>query len=158
MKIDENSYMGEDYCFNIDYINLCNSVYISDKFLYRYTLSQNCLTTKFRKNEFEVRRPNLIKLENFYEENKLNKNRLYFEYIKMSYSCFTHLFSKENKNSHKENIRYISTIINSESINNALKEFKASTLVETISYKVLKSKRKYLIYFVSYILYNFTKR
>ena len=84
--------MGEDYCFNIDYINNCNTVCVFHEISYKYTLSEECLTTKFRKNEFEVRKPNLVKLENFYDVNNISKNRLYFEYIMISYSCFSHLF------------------------------------------------------------------
>lgn len=158
LKIDETSYMGEDYCFNIDYINLCDKVLIFEDTLYKYTLSKDCLTTKFRENEFELRKPNLIKLEKFYKENKLNKNRLYFEYIMMSYSCFTHLFNKENTNSYKDNLKYIEKVIHSESVNNSLKNFKSSNLVEFISFTILKTKFKRMIYFVSYILYKFTSR
>lgn len=118
IKIDENSDMGEDYCFNIDYINNCNTVCVFHETLYKYTLSEECLTTKFRKNEFEVRKPNLVKLEKFYDMNNVSKNRLYFEYIMMSYSCFSHLFRKENKNTYKENLQYILSVINNESVLN----------------------------------------
>ena len=126
--------------------------------LYKYTLSKECLTTKFRVNEFERRKPNLVKLENFYDSNNISKNRLYFEYIMMSYSCFSHLFRKENKNTRKENLGYIASIINSESVTNSLREFNSSSFGEVIAAKILKSKNKRLIYFVSYILYVITKR
>lgn len=158
IKMDESSDMGEDYCFNIDYISRCNTVCVFDETLYKYTLSKECLTTKFRVNEFERRKPNLIKLENFYDSNNISKNRLYFEYIMMSYSCFSHLFRKENKNTRKENLGYIASIINSESVTNSLREFNSSSFGEVIAAKILKSKNKRLIYFVSYILYVITKR
>lgn len=153
LKVLEGSDMGEDLCFNILYINECESVSIIEEPLYIYRIDQEKgLTSAFRDDEFNKRKINLKMLADLYDKNGLNKNRVYFEYVIMAYSCFTHLFKESNKNSYKENIKFIKDVINSDELKEALTNIKYNTFTQFASTLILKTKQYNFIFMVSYLL------
>lgn len=159
IRVLEGSDMGEDLCFNILYIDECKTVSIMKDALYVYTIDvTKGLTSEFREDEFNKRKINLKILNNLYEKNNLNRNRIYFEYVIMAYSCFTHLFKEENKNSFKENIQFIREVINSEELSEALNNIRYENIVQFVSTIILKSKMYTMIYFISFLLNKVIKR
>lgn len=159
IRVLEGSDMGEDLCFNILYIDECKTISIMKETLYIYTIDvTKGLTSAFRENEFDKRKINLKILNNLYEKNNLNRNRIYFEYVIMAYSCFTHLFKEENKNSFKENIQFIREVINSEELSEALNNIRYENIVQFVSTIILKSKMYTMIYFISFLLNKVIKR
>lgn len=159
LRVLEGSDMGEDLCFNILYIDECESVSIIEEPLYIYRIDiTKGLTSAFREDEFNKRKINLKMLNDLYEKNNVNKNRIYFEYVIMAYSCFTHLFKEANTNTFKENIQFIKDVINSKELSNALENIRYDNITQFISTIILKSKMYMIIYFVSFILNKIIKR
>lgn len=159
IRVLEGSDIGEDLCFNILYIDECKTASIIKEALYIYTIDvTKGLTSAFREDEFNKRKINLKMLNDLYEKNNLNKNRVYFEYVIIAYSCFTHLFKEANKNSYKENITFIKEVINSEELKVSLKNIKCNSITQFVSTIILKTKLYNLIYIISYLLNKVIKR
>ncbi len=93
---DKNIELGEDYCFNIDYFEKINSLYVTNQFLYLYRIMANSICTKFREDMFQLKYTNIKHNEEMYIRKHYNVDSLADKYI----DCFksTLLSLKTDKN------------------------------------------------------------
>lgn len=97
LRFNESINIGEDFDFNLQYINFCNSLSIMNSYIYEYKTENSQLTKKIRKNDFYNRIHNIDNLKTFYEKNGINSN-LDFQYVKIFYSdLYNEITDKQNK-------------------------------------------------------------
>lgn len=103
LRFDNSLKMGEDFCFNLDYISFCNSIDFIDKCLYKYYVGENFLSNRFDNDYLEKRKKVLERVNLFYEKNKLiGAGILEYQYVKTMFSAYMKLFNPNCKLTIKE--------------------------------------------------------
>lgn len=151
--------MGEDYRFNLAYLNCVNSVLITPEITYHYIVNTDSATFKFRNSDFKIRCETLEISSEFYIKNGYDVSQtIYLLYIKIAYSVFANMFLSSNSNIKDENKRLFFDILNDEHIVKAVKNFKPKGIFAWLSWKILKTKNYYLVMLISYILYQIRRK
>lgn len=112
LKMQENLYIGEDFCFNLSVIKECSNFRAITTTLYLYKIQNvNSIIRKYNKNKFEqmylmhqIRREFINQLTGIENEQKRAENRL--NYVRICMSCLMDLSRKECTMRHNEKIKY----------------------------------------------------
>lgn len=158
LKMPEHIRMGEDYQFNIQYLKFCQSLQFLGQNLYSYTISEKCLSTTFKENEFQMQKSNVRALEEFCEENNLEDINCSFQYIVAAYSCLVNLFLPDNPHTRSENRKAIKEIIESKEVKKVIREYKPRGLQQIVPLAILKSGNITIISITSYLLFKIRNR
>ena len=115
ITFNENIEFGEDYEFNIDYIKSVEQAELINEPLYNYYISSNSLTTKYRENEFQIRKHNIDKNKELYRHKNYDLEWISHLYLEMFIQSSISLFN--NKSASKNTIiskikEYSETIYN----------------------------------------------
>ncbi|MCM2138013.1 glycosyltransferase family 2 protein [Vagococcus fluvialis] len=148
---DDKMSMGEDFLFNLEYINKINSMKIISDVLYSYEADQSFLTNKIRKNDFDNRKGNIIALENYYKINGVEIN-LSFQYVKIFYSEIFNNFKIFGLISFKKNKKKIKELLEKEEIKKINSEKHQFDFFSSFIYFPIKIKNVFLIYCLSIIM------
>ena len=153
---DMNLKIGEDACFNVEYLKYCKSALFINKYLQHYRVLENSANHKYRPDIIEVR------------VNLLNKYNVLFTYKDIDYctcyarevlSCIVnclekYISNKENNLTFRDRLSLIKNLIEQNEIKNALKEnldYDFFSFKEKILIKLIKNKQLFLLYLIGKI-------
>lgn len=147
--------MGEDLEFNINYLNICTSMYITSKCFYHYIRErEGAATQNYVKNWFEIRlkeNDNLKKFFAYYgimDEN--GREYLSRRFVERTLGCIENEFNYKNIKSKTEKMNEIKKIINNRELQEALKYMKPKSKKISVLIIPLKIKSKLLTYLMGY--------
>ena len=153
LLFNENLKIGEDFCFNINYINFCNSISFVWKPLYYYYIGENYLSNIYNEKYLEERKQMLKTLSKFYQENNLDMKVIKFQQIKATFSYFTKLFNKNCNLTYQEKLKKVEENLN---ISIDLKE--ANGIYQKVLVLIWNTKNARLILFSSKCMYIISKK
>lgn len=113
IKFDEEISIGEDLLFNIEYFTSSKKIYILNKELYHYEVSNNkSLTRKYKEDKYEQLmyvNDRIKKITNSLESTKIKRAILYVK-LKSICSCILELFHENCKYSTQKKVNFIKKI------------------------------------------------
>ncbi|MFJ8064765.1 glycosyltransferase family 2 protein [Psychrobacillus sp. NPDC096426] len=129
IRFDNNTNMGEDLLFNLDYITVCKNVIIIRDQLYNYMkINNNSLTSRFKEKLYENQQMLFRKVEKLLLKNNCYKieNQHYVEitYLKGLIGCFENIFHKESNLTSKDKKEEIGKIVNDAVLRRNIQYFK----------------------------------
>ncbi|HCM89456.1 MULTISPECIES: glycosyltransferase family A protein [Vagococcus] len=150
MKItfDENLSMGEDFRFNLQYINIINKMNIISDVLYIYETNSSYLTNKIRKNDYDNRKGNIEILDKFYKKHNLEVD-LSFQYVKIFYSEIFNSFKEFGVFNFKKNINVINKLLIKEEIKTMYEKKITGNKIEKILTYPISHSSIVMIYSIS---------
>lgn len=143
LAYDESSDMGEDLCFNIEYIDKASSILLIPEIFYQYNTFNSILTVRYRENLFDKRKRNIKLLEKFLEKNNIEKNFIYYYYIKLVYAVA--MQEIEHGCKIKKRLGLIKDALESYEIQKTVDEYLPQKNAEKIMYQIIKAKSPCLI-------------
>lgn len=150
--------MGEDYRFNLSYLNKISSLAIIEDTVYLYYINNQSATFRFRESDFDIRSETIKLTKKFFEENGYEISEdIDLSFIKIVYSMFANMYLKSNKNTHAENKAFFNKVINTAEIDEAIKNCSPKSLYVKFSVLLLKTHCYPLIMAFSYFLYLLRK-
>nr|WP_317331738.1 glycosyltransferase family 2 protein [uncultured Romboutsia sp.] len=161
INFEENLDLGEDFIFNISYLNYVNKVaFISDK-LYKYKISADGLNFKYKKNLIDIKLNLNAHLEKFYTDKGYDMEYVYYDYIKSVLSSLSSVNDYRNEeNLIEKKIKYdeilnYRTKIKLNFIKNKTKNIKLKIIIT-----ILMIKNIYLVDLLSKTLfiYNYNRK
>lgn len=114
IRMNENLYIGEDYCFNLDVIQYVHDFQTIEDALYIYKIqNNNSIINRYKKDKFsQMYRMHQIRTEfiqNCLDEKEEKKSAyIRYNYIRTCMSCFMDYSRKECTLSRKEQLKEIS--------------------------------------------------
>lgn len=147
--------MGEDLHFNIQYIDKASSILFVPDIFYQYNTFNSILTSRYRQDMFNKRKKSVELLEKFLDENEIEKNIIYYLYIKLVYA--TAMQEIEHKSNLKKKIQIIGEALSSCEVKDAVKKFLPKSNTEKIMYRIVKLNSPYLIDIVSAVFVRMRK-
>lgn len=154
-------FTGEDYCFNLDYMEYVDKIDYIDKSLIDYGIHNNSITSKYHENIFEIRELILNKKRNFLIKKEIfNHDDYYNEYLRIIAKSIFHQFNKNSKNhKFKDKKRYVLDLLNQENYKINIKtKFKKTNFVNYILWILLKLKMINVLLILFSILKIFYRR
>ena len=153
---DVNISSGEDYRFNLKYIDVINNAIYIDKILYKYYTSEEGLSLRVRPDKI------YIKLENLEEQRKLYYKMKYpTDYIDKNYvyTCLSGLTAMVNKDNPKKTEEYLKLYTQNKEIEKELKSIRKKTkdLKIKISISILLIKNILLLRWIVNVLIKLRK-
>lgn len=96
---NEKSAMGEDYEFNLSYLDCCNNCKFVENSDYYYYIQNQSATYQYRENEFMLRRISIDRTKEYFDKYNIKNNFCDKMKIKLVYSCAMQeiAFNKEKK-------------------------------------------------------------
>ena len=142
---------GEDYRFNLKYIDaIDNAIYI-DKVLYKYYTTESGLSLKIDPNKMYIKLANLEKHKELYIKYKYD-----IDYIDKNYinTCFSGLTAMVEKQTPQKKIEYLKQYINNDNVKSELEKIKRrqKSIKRKILINILLIKNVSFLKFFSYIL------
>lgn len=144
IRMSEQLFIGEDYCFNLDVLSHCREWLTIEKPLYRYMIqNESSIIRRYNSQKFEQMYQMHLSRKEFIDrfstaEIEEKNAQIRANYIRLCMSCFMDLSRRECKMSHLEKLKYIRRL-------------------KSMEYE--RYNKKYLKYFsnsykIVYILYN----
>lgn len=151
IKFDEMLKIGEDFLFNLNFLQKIKKISFDDGYYYHYRTNFDSVTMKYKENCFEIYEEILKKLEKFLKTNSIydkSKNRFYKLSIKYLFICIDNEFRKENRKNILDKYRYLKYIRKNKYIENALinENFKDYNFKQKILLLLFKYKQYWIIY------------
>ncbi len=153
IAIDKDFNLGEDFLFNLSYIDKCNSLILLDVSLYNYIVNDSGLTHTYRDDKFELLDSVNNKYREFLVKNDINLGIADFGTIKNCYSCFMDLFDEDNNMQFQDKKKYIDRILNKKKTKEVLKRYKPKGFKKKFLVLVLRTNSTYLIFIVSWLFF-----
>jgi glycosyltransferase involved in cell wall biosynthesis len=151
--MDETLDMGEDYLFNLNYVQVINKINITNQHLYFYYINDSGLTSKYRKNDFELGVKGINELKKFYDNaSYFSTPIITFRYIILANRCIINLHDKKNIQTFRQNLQTIKTILNHEDISKALRNVKPANKTEQMLTFILKLRSPLIIYIITFFI------
>ena len=150
LKLNNTLNIGEDFDFNLKYIQYCEDICVINQYIYHYYVENSYLTKIIRDDDFYCRIDNIKNLEAFYRKNKININ-LDFQYVKIFYSD---IYNELSKGSKKKLVKKrIKNLLTHKNLSNLSTNKKS--IVQNILTIPIKTKKTNIIYTVAWITYFF---
>ncbi len=92
LKLSTKYDLGEDFLFNIHYIEKCKSIYILDATPYNYLLNLSGLTHRYKKDKFEALRGVTLEFREFLSRGNGSLDYYYQRLVRNCFSSFMELF------------------------------------------------------------------
>lgn len=156
IKFDENLVIGEDFLFNLNFLQKTKRITLDKGYYYHYRTNFNSATMKYKKDCFKIYEEILKQLEEFLNKNDIyykNKNRFYKLSIKYLLICLDNEFRKENEKNLFNKYKYLKHIGKNKYVIDALnyENFKDYTLNKKLLLFLFKYKQYWLINTIKYI-------
>ena len=148
----EDMNIGEDFIFNLCYIQHTKSCGFIEEAYYNYVSGYDSLSNKYDPCTFATRKKILQHLEFFYERNNLEKKPIYFQYVKAAYAHFIMLQHKNCTLSTKQKIESIMDVLNDSEVNSSIQKTESKRKYQKILMNILGKKNPYIILIFSKIL------
>lgn len=143
--------MGEDLCFNLDYLNYVDKVCFIPNKLYHYNCDNSFLTKKYRLNLFDQRIESTKHFEKF-----INKNNIKFDvgnlYIKLFFAeVMSNLEVEKSHMNYSKRKKRIDTLLKKDEIQKHIND-KTNLFQYRVLRYVARSKSAFLIEIFSRVL------
>ena len=120
IRLNENYELGEDFIFNLDYLeHVCRAGFINEP-LYIYTDGQHGLKLRYRKDKFEIEYSLTEYLEEFYKKQNYSMEYIYNRFARVYYNGILNIYSKNNPQTKKEKDKSMTEFIRSDKYINDL--------------------------------------
>ncbi|NLZ34960.1 MAG: glycosyltransferase family 2 protein [Clostridiales bacterium] len=149
----EDLSLGEDFLFNLQYFDKCNSFIILDTAKYNYIVNKDGLTHKYRSNKFEILNKINDEFRQFIIKYGITQDIANYGTVKNCYSCFMDLFHENNYMKLSDKLNYIYDILNKKKVKMVLETYKPKSIKNKILVLILKSNFIWLIFIISWIFY-----
>lgn len=151
IRLIEDLPIGEDFMFNIEYMNNIGKIAVDPGRYYHYALNDESAMNRYRINWWEVHKRLVKNIEDYLNEqknsSKLNKSLsiMRFNYIVGSVVNEAH---NDNKKSYNEKIRTLENIFKEDLVRNTLKEYnpKGTTLSRKVYFRLFRNRRIRILY------------
>lgn len=144
---DKTMSLGEDVCFNMDYISKCNYIYFDREPGYHYFReNQYSLFNKYRKDLYEIYKCVNEKIWTLFIECKCDKesqDRFICKYIDLMIICLKNAYTNRDKNTSVERQNLIIKIENNAFIKRG--EYNSTNIVNRFIYKLLYNKNNIIL-------------
>jgi len=124
IKLNNKFKLGEDFLFNLDFIQQCNSIYLLNKAPYNYILNTQGLTHSYYSNKFD----NLKEVTLIFKEFLIKYNMLlepyYNRLIRNCFSTTMDLFHKNCNLTYYRKRNEVKKIINDKCVNDMIENYK----------------------------------
>jgi len=122
LNFDPDIRLGEDFFFNLQYIQKCKKICVIKDVLYNYmAVGYESITRRYKKDMFLIKKMIFENMKKFLEENdsynEQNQKILEYTYLKTLIACFENIINPQNSLKAAERINEIKKIINDESVN-----------------------------------------
>lgn len=154
IKFKKDLIIGEDFIFNLEYLNLCKKIIIDRGYYYNYVTNEDSVTMKYKEDAWnKIYIKTINKLIEFLNENNyynISKDRVNNIITKYFLICIWN--EKNNKNKFKK-LKIIKNICNDRIIKNALKNININIYrkKERLIIILAKCRLSYLIYIIDMI-------
>ena len=147
---------GEDYRFNLKYIDAIDNAIYLNKVLYKYYSTENGLSLKVNPNKMYIKLDNLCKHKEFYIKYQYDINYIDKNYIN---TCFSGLTAMVGCQLHQNRNEYLKQYINNEKIKRELEEIKKrqKNVKMRMMINILLIKNVTFLKIFSYVLIVFRK-
>lgn len=152
IKFDEDIEFGEDLLFNLDVVNNIKSMKSENSHFYIYDRNNSVLTKKREEHYFEKRYKTWSKVRDKYEHYNLDKNDLYWAYIKIVYATCFRVFESRKSTSYQKD--KLSEIMSLEDTKTILNNYKMQGIKEGVLLSILKTNNVKIILIFSKILFK----
>lgn len=140
--------MGEDFLFNLHYVDKIKSMSIISNPLYIYNTDNSFLTNKVRLDDFENRKGNIGELDNYFKKNNYKKD-LSFQYVKIFYSEIFNEFKLNGILKFSKNRKIIKKLLSKKEISDIRSNYIAQSMINNILFFPIKIKNVTIIYIIS---------
>lgn len=110
IEFNKNLSLGEDAIFNIEYLKYVNDIYIVDKCLYKYRITNNGLGFKYRKNGGQLKLFIFRKMYELYKKNNFDLKYVEKNILKQYISWIANIVNKKNKDNFLNKYKSIKNI------------------------------------------------
>lgn len=143
--------IGEDFLFNLSYLQHVNKVSIDRGFYYYYYINRSSATQRYRDDWWIVHKNLIIQIEDFLKSSKLDKlSKDRFTNMKINYliGAIVNETHKNNVKKTKKKINLIRHIYKEPIIKNSLAKYRYSymTLPRKVWFWCIKNKYIYILY------------
>lgn len=97
IKFNEQSSMGEDYLFNLDYLDCSSNCRFINQAEYIYYIQNQSITYRYREDEFVRRRYSIDRTSEYFKKYNIKNDFCDSMKIKLVYSCSMQEFAFKNK-------------------------------------------------------------
>lgn len=144
IKFDKNLVIGEDFLFNLIYINKINKIAVERNYYYHYCINNDSAITRYRENWWEIHRYLILKIEECLKSNKLDeKFRKRLNVMKINYliGAIVNETHPNNKKLYKQKIETLKTIFKDDIIKQSLINYtyKQSDIKRKVWAKLIKN-------------------
>ncbi len=153
IRLNENYELGEDFIFNLDYIEHVSRVGFINEPLYIYTDGQDGLKLRYRKDKFEIEYSLTKYLQEFYKKQNYSMEYIYNRFARVYYNGILNIYAKNNPQTKKEKDKQLIEFIKSDKYINDLKsiENKITEKKFKIAVKFFFLRGKHMIKFFVFI-------
>ena len=153
IRLNENYELGEDFIFNLDYIEHVSRVGFINVPLYIYTDGQDGLKLRYRKDKFEIEYSLTKYLQEFYKKQNYSMEYIYNRFARVYYNGILNIYAKNNPQTKKEKDKQLIEFIKSDKYINDLKsiENKITEKKFKIAVKFFFLRGKHMIKFFVFI-------
>lgn len=159
IRMREDIYIGEDYCFNLEVLRHCRNFWTVDCHLYRYMVENSTsIIRRYNPDKFEqMYKMHLIRgafIDTYVNAPKIEKEiQNHMNFIRLSISCFMDLFRRECSFSFRDKLRYIRDKMQMENQKYDKRYLKYLNFKQKIVYKIVVKKNVFIIYLFSAICF-----
>lgn len=149
IKFDKNIQIGEDLLFSIEYLSHLKRIYVLSERLYNYTINNNSLTRRYKKNKYQQLMYVNNKLKKYLKAFKSEKILECGRYVRLKniFSCFMDLSHTDCRLTKRQKKEYIKDIRKQNRI--VIKKLGIKIYLLSIIYLILPAN---LILYISKIL------
>lgn len=153
LQLNREFFLGEDFSFNLHYVQVAESVYITSASPYNYTVNSDGITHRFTKEKFVALKKVTREFHDFLIKNNLSLDGYYHRLIRNCFSSFMELFHKDCSFSFEEKKNEVKKIIHDPDVKKMLKDYNAHSLKQRILLSLLKFDKEYFILLLSKLFY-----
>lgn len=120
IRMPEQMYIGEDYCFNLEVLSYCKDWVAIEKPLYHYMIqNESSIIRRYNSQKYEQMYQMHLYRKKFIEQystasGEEKKAQIRANYIRLCMSCFMDLSRQECKMTYSEKVRYVRKLRNTE--------------------------------------------
>lgn len=153
LTLNKDYSLGEDFLFNINYIEKCNNIFISSESHYNYIVDHNSLTHRYRDNKFNDLKDVTMEYRDFLKKHNSSLDSYYFRLLRNCYSSFMELFHQNSNMNKKEKMDYIEKIVDDKVVKEMMTLYNPDSINKKFILGILRSKNLYLIYLFTRIFH-----
>ena len=139
---------GEDAIFNLNYLQNCKNIYLTNNESYNYYYENpNSLTKKYSEKRFLDTLFVREQLKAFFNNIKIDGTEIINRLLLRDVCSLTKSLIKEKNISKREKIKLIKEMLDNNQVREAIKKYISFGFVEKLAFRLIKNRRVKLFYF-----------